>query len=243
MKKLLYVAVLVALVCGCSFLIGFNAPIKAYVGDYEIITDLNFLLLASFASLLLIFNLIGGYYIIRSTNKNKFLNKNKKIQEIYEKYINIITKGLLSDLNGNLKGAEKNRKQAEKILKNHDLTKVLESQILLNKQKYEQATAVVKTIKVDNSYLIDNISLTQALRKQDTQNIELCCKKILEYRKGDETAITNLYKAYKSSLDWFECKKLLKMIKKYKIFDRTNLEIENQIVENNLKQQVNAELS
>jgi lipopolysaccharide biosynthesis regulator YciM len=147
-------------------------------------------------------------------------------------------------MNGDLDEAEKNEKQAGKTLKSHDLTKILEIKILLKKQKYEQAVAIVRTIRTDdNDYLVNSILLAQALKRQNAQDIELYCKKILEHKKDDKIAITNLYKVYKSNLDWSECKKLLKTIRKYKTLDKMNLKIEDKIVENNLEQQVNTELS
>jgi lipopolysaccharide biosynthesis regulator YciM len=209
-----------------------------HVGDYEIISNSSFLLLSFTLTLLLLINVVASYYILIGVNKNKYLKKNKKIQMIYEKYIELITKGFLHSFNNNIKSAEYTAKQAEKTVKNNNLTRFLRGQILLNKQKYQESIDVIKTIKNDKigdlNYFINNIMFAQAVNQSNRENIKLYGKKVLEEDKSNRSAIVSLYKIYREELNWVGCNDLLVIIKKHKIFSKEEIKNEGKIIDLNL---------
>jgi hypothetical protein len=212
--------------------------VVVYFDNYEIITNSNFILLSLIALSLLLVNVTGIYYILRNTNRQKYIKKLAKIKAIYEKYMELLCSGFLYNMANDLKSAENKRIQAVKVLKNNNLSKVLESSILLNRYEFQKCIQNIKNIKnkhFNDNHLIENISLLKAVDEQDSVNIEFYCKKILEYDKKNSFALTNLYYFYKSSLNWDECEKLLKIIEKNKIFSKENIKIEDKIIKSNLK--------
>jgi lipopolysaccharide biosynthesis regulator YciM len=235
MRKIFYSFVFVACILTCLILSELHSDIVIRLHNYEIITNSSFIILNFVLVFLLFANIISSYYIIKETNKNKYL----KMQEVYKRYINLICEGFLYNFNNDIKSAERKNKQAEKTIKNCDLTKILKGQILLNKQKYQESINVIKTIKNDkitNLYFIDNILLTQAINQCDEVNVKLCGERILERDKNNNLAVKTLYEIYRNELNWIECAKLLKIIKKYKIFSETKIKNENKLIGINLQQ-------
>ncbi|MDR2760669.1 MAG: hypothetical protein LBB09_02370 [Rickettsiales bacterium] len=234
MKKFFFIAILAIFALGFSFLVGFNSSVVVRFGDYELISDANFLLFACAATVLAIVNIVSGYYVIRSANEKKYFKQNRDIRQKYERCMELIAKAVLHNLNGNARPAEKKLGEAKKILGDCDLMRIVESQILLKKEKYQAAADVFKTVEPGENYFIDNINLTRSLKSKNQPDIEFFCKKILKYRANDRWAMINLYRVYRENLNWPECKNLLRTIKKYAAFSDEDIRIEKKIIETNL---------
>jgi hypothetical protein len=235
MRKIFHLLIFVICILVCLVLFETHSEVVIHLYNYEIITNSSFIILAFVLGLLLFANIIGSYYVIKEVDKNKYL----RMQDVYKRYINMISEGFLYNFNNDIKSAEQKNKQAEKTIKNCDLTSILRGQILLNKRRYQESIDIIKTVKNDkiaNLYFIDSILLAQAIDWRNKTDIKLYGEKILRHDKNNIPTIRMLYEIYRSELNWIECDKLLKVIKKHKMFSKTEIKNESKLIEANLRQ-------
>lgn len=204
-KKIFFVAFILFIAVLVSYVLSFDGGVTINFLDYEIISDVGFLL---FLFVAFFFSLYLFIYILSSLfypNINKYKKNEKKLRENIFKYLDFITESLVYKNIQNIKMARKKLKMANKLFKNSNLSSFVESQIYCIERDYDKSDEEFKKINIStlNSNLLSlKISLERAKEGNDFSNIEKIAISILEIEPLDVGSLKILYKMYKKLTDW-----------------------------------------
>ena len=107
-------------------ILGYETDIIIRAFDYEIMTKVGFLVFLATAFILLCYLIFYLFSIIFYPNLKKYKKNEKKHNQQFKDYIELITEGFILKSTKNTKEAFNKLKKANKIFKNTNLSKLLE---------------------------------------------------------------------------------------------------------------------
>ncbi|MDD2840434.1 MAG: tetratricopeptide repeat protein [Rickettsiales bacterium] len=224
-KKLFYIAFFICLTIFVSQLLNYSGEIIITALEYQISTTTSFILLFLSGLVLFIFLVVYILFSIFSPNVRRIEKNRKKLEKKFEQYLSLITEGLVYKNVKNSKEAWAKLKKANKIFKETNLSKFLESQILYVDGKYQKSETSFKEIKNTNLNLdLLNLknSLNQAKKTKDEENAEKCAVQILEIEPINVEALNTLLNIYIAKKSWIDAEIILKKGLKSKVFNEEN---------------------
>lgn len=221
-KKIFFIVFFICLSVFISQLLNYSGEVVITALDYQISTTTSFIILLSSGLILSIFLIFYILFSILSPNVRKIEKNKRKLEKKFDQYLSLITEGLIYKNVKNSKEAWTKLKKANKIFKETNLSKFLESQILYIEGKYQKSELSFKDIK-DTSLNLDLLnlknSLNQSKRVKDEENIEKYAVQILKIEPIDIEASNTLLNIYISKKNWVNAEIILRKGLKSKIFN------------------------
>ncbi len=221
-KKLLFIVFLIYLATFVSQVLNYNDKIIITTLEYQISSTTSFVLFLLSGLILSLFLIIYILFSIFSPDIKRVEKSKRKLEQKFEKYLNLITEGLVYKNVRNSKEAWTKLKKANKVFKETNLSKFLESQIFYIDGKYQKSETSFREIK-DSSLNLDLLnlknSLNQAKKIKNEEDVEKFAIQILKIEPIDAEALNTLLNIYISKKKWIEAEKILKKGLKAKVFD------------------------
>lgn len=220
-KKIFFIIFFICLSIFVSQLLNYSGEIIITALDYQISTTTSFVILLSSGLILSIILIFYILFSILSPNVRKIEKNRRKLEKKFDQYLSLITEGLIYKNVKNSKEAWAKLKKANKIFKETNLSKFLESQIFYIDGKYQKSEVSFKDIK-DTNLNLDLLNLknglNQAKKTDDKANIEKYAVQILKIEPIDREALNTLLNIYIFNKNWVEAENILKKGLKSKIF-------------------------
>lgn len=230
-KKIFFVAFIVFLSICINELLKYNGEIIISFSDYQIITTGGFLLFLTIGAFLLLYLALYLIFLILHPNTNNYKKNCKKLEKRFNQYIELITEAFVYKSARNMKEASSKLKKANKVFKETNLSKLLESQIYYIKEEYSKSEDSFKEIQDANlnlDLLNLRISLEQAKKANNQEEIKNYAEKLIKIEPINKAASESLLNIYISEKEWEKAYKILNVGLKSKIFNQDKMK--NQIL-------------
>jgi HemY protein len=216
-----------ALVTVISILISFigdnDGSIVAYWIGYKLempVSTAIKLFSVSLLALVFVIVLITKFFgLFKSCSDRKL----RKLEKKYEKGLEYVSDGLIGVISGDLKRADKNKKEASKYLKNSTIVKLLEGQIEQARKNYSLAARLFKSSKSKKDdeleFISEKLYLQNARKEHDLDEIIKHSEKALKSKYKNDYAVISLLKAYKEKRDLINVERIINLAVDKKIFD------------------------
>ncbi len=223
-KKILFIVFLILISISIDKILGYESDIIIRAFDYEIMTKVGFLVFLATAFILLCYLIFYLFSIIFYPNLKKYKKNEKKHNQQFKDYIELITEGFILKSTKNTKEAFNKLKKANKIFKNTNLSKLLESQIYYASGDFDKSEKIFKEIKNKNINL-DLVALSGKLKmakKQDnTEDMQKYAENIIAMDPTNRNALKYLYTIYISKKEWEKANNILNVSLQIGVIDKS----------------------
>lgn len=214
-KKILFIIFIVFISILIDKVLSHEGDIIIQAFNYEISTTAGFLMFLATTLILLCYLSFYLLTIIFYPNLKKYKKIEKKNNQKFQDYIELMTEGFILKSTKNIKEALKKLKQANKLFNNTNLAKLLESQIYYTTGDFDKSEMKFKEIKSVNIN-VDLLSLSNKLRvakqEHNIQDIEKCAEKIIKIEPINREALQSLYDVYLWQKKWEQANKILNIL-------------------------------
>lgn len=228
-KKILFIAFIIFLSIFISNLLIYNSEIVINFLDYQISTTTGFLIFLGVAFILVLYLLIYLLMEILYPNINYYKKNEQKLQKKFNQYLELMTEAFIYKSARNIKESFKKIKKANRIFKEANLSKLLESQLYYLQKQYQKSEDTFKEIENLNlnlNLINLKINLEKAKKANDINKIKEYSEQILKIEPINKSSLESLFYIYLNKKEWEKAYEILQKALRSKIFDKNKMEKE-----------------
>ena len=226
-KKIFFIAFIIFLSIFISNLLMYNGKIVINFLDYQIITTTSFLIFLTTGIVLVLYLLTYISIAIFYPNVNYYKKNEKKFQKKFNQYLELITEAFIYKSAKSTKDSFSKLKKANKIFKNTNLSKLLESQLYYIQGEYkksEESFKEIKDVNVDLNLLNLRINLEQSKKANNIDDTEKYAEEILKIEPVNKASLESLFDIYIQKKKWEKAYEILQIAIKSKIFEESKMQ-------------------
>ena len=221
-KKIFFIAFIIFLSICVNELLKFNGEIVINFIDYQIATTTGFLLFLTIGAFIIFYFALYLLVSLFFPSINTYKKNYKKLEKNINKYIELISEAFVYKSARNINMASEKLKKANKVFKETNLSKLLESQIYYLKEDYTKSEEIFKDINDKNlnlNLLNLRINLEQSRKIGDKADIQKYAEELVKIEPINKTASEILFDIYMEQKNWDKAYKILTVGLKSGVFE------------------------